>query len=558
MDASKYQKPFRMLKKDRKWPDRVIEKAPVWCSVDLRDGNQALEAPMTLNQKLELFQALVDIGFKEIEVGFPMASDTEFNFIRELIDKNLIPDDVTIQVLTQSRKNIIERTFEAVRGAKNAIIHLYNSTSVLQRKVVFKQSKEEIKKLAVEGAILLKQMADEDNSGTNYIFEYSPESFTQTEPEYALEVCNAVLDIWQPTPEKKAILNLPNTVELTTANVYADQIEYISDNIKYRDGVSISIHTHNDRGCAVAATELALMAGADRVEGTLFGNGERTGNADIVNIGLNLLISGIDPMLDLSDMDKLTKAFEDSTHMVLSKRHPYAGSLVYTAFSGSHQDAIRKGFEAMKDKNSEWAVPYLTIDPADVGRTYEAIIRINSQSGKGGVAYILEQNYGLFMPKQMHPHFSEIINKISDRRQGEISPEEIFKVFEDEYINIDSPIGLVKYSEISDGENVTLNVEFQKDGSDFMARGEGNGLLSALTSALLETFDLTFEIANYNEHSMEYGSKSRAITYIQIIDEGGKEHFGVGISSNISKSSIKALISAVNKMIPSKRSWVIH
>ena len=545
MNYQKYRPYPPMDMPNRKWPGRVIKHAPIWCSVDLRDGNQALEIPMSLEEKIEFFKFLVKTGFKEIEIGFPAASDTEFAFTRYLIDNDLIPDDVNIQALTQSRPHIIKKTFEALKGAKRAIVHLYNSTSTLQRDVVFHNSMEATIELAVSGAKLVQEYAKEQPE-TDFTFEYSPESFTGTEMPFAVEICNAVLDIWKPTAEKKVIINLPSTVEMATANVYADQIEYCCDNLKYRDNVIVSLHAHNDRGCAVAATELALMAGADRVEGTLFGNGERTGNTDVACVALNIFSQGIDPELDFSHIDDAVEMFEKSTRMYIPPRHPYAGSLVYTAFSGSHQDAIRKGMEAMKSHPERWEVPYLAIDPKDVGRSYDPIVRINSQSGKGGVAFILEQNFGLYLPKAMQQNLSYVITGISDRKHRDLTPDDIKGVFEAEYVDIREPIKLVYYKQATVDNVVQNRTQMLVNGSEVDIAGEGNGVIDAFCHALETEFDIKLEVVNYSEHSMEYGTKARAISYIQILING-EEYFGAGTSSDITKSSYRAIVSAVNK-----------
>ncbi|WP_341877927.1 2-isopropylmalate synthase [Defluviitalea saccharophila] len=549
MNYQKY-KPYPPVNlKNRRWPDNTITKAPIWCSVDLRDGNQALEIPMNLEQKLKLFHFLVKMGFKEIEVGFPAASETEFKFVRKLIEDNLIPEDVTIQVLTQAREHIIRRTFEALEGAKRAIVHLYNSTSVLQREVVFKKNKEEIKALAVEGTKIVKALADEREKGS-IILEYSPESFTGTELDYAIEVCEAVLDVWQPTPEHKAIINLPATVEMSTPNIYADQIEYFGDHIKGRDSILISIHAHNDRGTAVAATELAMLAGADRVEGTLFGNGERTGNADIITIGMNLFSQGIDPELDFSDANAIVNIFKETARMDVSPRHPYVGDLVYTAFSGSHQDAIKKGMDRYrKEKPQYWEVPYLPIDPMDIGRSYDPIIRINSQSGKGGVSYILENEFGFRLPRSMQQEFSVIITNESDSKQEELSPQMIYDTFIKEYINNNSPVSLKTFNITTVDDLITISALANIDGVETRISGEGNGPIDALCNSLRQYAPVNFRVVDYEEHSLEQGSNSRAVAYIKLQDENGNAYFGAGIHSNISTASIKALINAFNKMV---------
>lgn len=536
---------------NRTWPDKRIEKAPRWCSVDLRDGNQALETPMCLEKKLEMFKFLVEMGFKEIEIGFPAASDTEFEFTRALIEGGHIPDDVTVQVLTQSRVHIIEKTFEALLGAKNAVVHLYNSTSVLQREVVFKKSKEETIALAVFGAKLMESCAKK-HPQTNFTFEYSPESFTGTELDFAVQVCNAVIEVWQPTPERKVIINLPSTVELNTPNVYADQIEYMHNNLTERDSVVISLHAHNDRGTAVAATELALLAGAQRVEGTLFGNGERTGNADILTIAMNLYTHGIDPCLDFSDINKVIEMYESTTGMSVPPRHPYAGELVYTAFSGSHQDAIRKGMEAMKAHEDVWAVPYLPIDPKDVGRSYDPIIRINSQSGKGGVAFILEQHFGLYLPKAFQKEAGDMITGISDHLQRELTPEEIYEAFMKEFVDIKEPLGLNYYKAGTvdrDWDLIALEAEIMYRGETRLVSGESNGVIASFCKAAEPVVGFHIDIMDYRGHSMGDGTEARAISYIQVRRKDGKYFFGAGTSRNVTKASLRAVVSAVNKMI---------
>ncbi|MGN1317510.1 MAG: 2-isopropylmalate synthase [Lachnospirales bacterium] len=530
---------------ERKWPNNVITKAPIWCSVDLRDGNQALEKPMNLEQKIQFFKYLVKIGFKEIEVGFPAASDTEYLFCRTLIEQNLIPDDVTIQVLTQSREHIIKKTFEALKGVNKAVVHLYNSTSTLQRDVVFNKSKEEIIELAEFGAKLVKELAEE-NGKEHFLYEYSPESFSGTELDYAVDISNAVLDIWQPSEDNKVILNLPNTVEMATPNVYADQVEYVCNNIKYRENVIISVHPHNDRGCAVAASELGIMAGADRVEGTLFGNGERTGNADIMVIALNMFSQGIDPELDFTNINECISIYESSTGLAVHPRHPYAGDLVYTAFSGSHQDAIKKGMARMIDHPDRWEVPYLPIDPLDVGRNYDPIIRINSQSGKGGVAYILESNYGLHIPKTMQQDFGGIVTKKSVELDKELTPDEIYNLFLDTYY-VKEPLSVRFYTEHSTQDNVDLECDLFYKGEPLKLTGSGNGIVDAFCKILMDKFNITFDVVDYSQHSMEFGNKSRAITYVQVFDCHKKVYFGVGISANIAKSSIRAIVSAINQ-----------
>ena len=548
MNYQKYRPYPTMNMPNRKWPNKVITEAPIWCSVDLRDGKQALETPMSLEEKLAFFNFLVKIGFKQIEIGFPAASDTEYEFARTLIENDLIPDDVVVQVLTQSRPHIIKKTFQALKGAKKAIVHLYNSTSTLQRDVVFGNSMEQTTALAVAGAELLLEEAEKIPE-TEFFFEYSPESYTGTEMDYAIEICNAVIDVIQPTPEKKMIINLPSTVEMATPNVYADQIEYCGERLKRRDSVILSLHAHNDRGTAVAATELALMAGAQRVEGTLFGNGERTGNTDIMTVALNIFSQGMDPKLDFSHIDEAVAMYEKSTRMEVHPRHPYAGALVYTAFSGSHQDAIRKGMERMKEHPDHWEVPYLPIDPKDVGRTYAPIVRINSQSGKGGVAFVLEQNYGLYLPKAFQQDFSYVVTGYSDHKHKDVAPNVIREIFYENYVDLRTPISIESYREVSN-ENGGVAVEAQilDHGQAMTIYGKGNGVIDAFAHALEVALDMKFEIVDYREHSLEYGKKARAISYVQISDNQGHIAFGAGTSSNIIKSSLRAVVSAVNKI----------
>ncbi|MDH4200490.1 MAG: 2-isopropylmalate synthase [Spirochaetia bacterium] len=532
--------------KDRTWPDKKIVKPPVWCSVDLRDGNQALVLPMTIDEKLSFFQLLADIGFKEIEVGFPSASDTEFRFLRRLIDENLIPQDVTVQVLTQAREHLIGKTFEALMGAKRAIVHLYNSTSELQRRVVFRMDKEEIKQLAISGIQLVKSMAEK--TSTEILLEYSPESFSGTETEYALEVCNSVVEAWG--NRSKVILNLPATVEIYSPNIYADQIEWFCRNIKNRENVIISIHAHNDRGTAIAASEFALMAGGDRVEGTLFGNGERTGNVDIVTLALNMYAQGINPGLDFHNMDRIVSESERLTRIPVHVRHPYAGDLVYTAFSGSHQDAINKGISARKaSSNIFWEVPYLPVDPEDFGRNYEAVIRINSQSGKGGVAYILENIYGYSLPKKMHAELGPLVQEVADKYNIEVLPEKIFEIFTKEYLEIDFPFHLVDFQHSGvngKSHEIECKVEFEYRGKNNIVSGRGNGPIDACKSAVISTGLASFSIEHYSEHSLASGSDAQAVAYIQI-KSGDKNYFGAGKDSNIEIASIKAMFSALNR-----------
>lgn len=549
MNYQKYVKMYHPVKlENREWPDKEITKAPIWCSVDLRDGNQALYSPMTIEEKIEFFNYLVKLGFKEIEVGFPAASHTEFDFIRRLIDENLIPDDVTIQVLTQAREHIIKKTIEALKGAKNAIVHLYNSTSTLQRRVVFHKNKEEIKQLAVDGARLVSELVDKELDG-NIRYEYSPESFTCTEPEYAAEITNAVLDVLKPTPERKVIVNLPSTIEVATANVYADQIEYMCKHLNNRKNLIISLHAHNDRGTGVASTELALLAGADRVEGTLFGNGERTGNADIVTIALNMFAQGINPELNFDNIDEVIAMFEKFNKMTVHPRHPYGGEMAYVAFSGSHQDAIKKSFDLFEKEGSKtWANPYLTIDPSDIGRKYEPIL-INSQSGKGGVSYVMESKYGYTLPKAMLVEFAQVINDMSDAKHTVLENHEIHQAFKDMYVNITSPVELVSYN-LSQSEGATeLHASIKHNGKPLESQSRGNGPLDALCNALRKELDLDFEISDYTEHTLERSSASKAAAYIAVKAADGSSFWGAGVDSNINSASAYALISAVNRMI---------
>lgn len=533
---------------DRKWPDRTITQAPIWCSVDLRDGNQALINPMGAAKKLELFRTLVKIGFKEIEVGFPAASETDYSFIRELIEKDLIPDDVTVQVLVQSRKALIDRTFESLRGVKNAIVHLYNSTSELQRRVVFNASKEEIIRLAVDGAKHIRDQAH--GASENIRFQYSPESFTGTEIDFAVEICEAVCDVWQPTSENKTIINLPSTVELATPNVYADQIELFCRKFSARDKVLISLHTHNDRGTGIAASELGLMAGADRIEGTLFGNGERTGNLDIVTMALNMFTQGVDPKLDFSNIKEIRRVAEFCTELKVHERSPYAGDLVFTAFSGSHQDAIKKGFAAMKDSGSDaFEVPYLTIDPADIGRQYDPVIRVNSQSGKGGVAFLVEQELGFQLPRRLQVAFSQVIQKLTDESGREITSKEVADRFVQTYIQ--PPATLIYHSHTpvecqnSDEERYRFSVSFKDEKKDI--EGQGSGPLDAFVHAIRDSYSLSCDILDYHEHAMEAGSDSTAAAYILVRTPDGQELFGVGQHRSITKASLLGLVAAINR-----------
>lgn len=529
------------------WAEKdYVEKAPVWCSVDLRDGNQALVIPMNLQQKIEFFKLLTKIGFKEIEVGFPAASETEYTFIRTLIEENLIPDDVTIQVLTQAREHIIKKTFEAVKGAKNVIIHVYNSTSLAQREQVFKKSKEEILEIAVKGAQLLKDLTEQ--AGENYRFEYSPESFTGTEPEYALEVCNAVLDVWKPQSDRKAIINLPVTVQHSMPHVYASQVEYICKNIKYRENVVISLHPHNDRGCGVADAEMGLLAGADRIEGTLFGNGERTGNADIVTIALNMYAQGVCPELDFSDMTEICEKYEGFTGMKINERSPYSGELVFAAFSGSHQDAIAKGMHWQEEKQPEhWTVPYLPIDPSDLGRNYDAdVIRINSQSGKGGVGYILETKFGLNLPPKMREAMGYTAKAVSDHRQKELLPEEIFELFKKTFENTSSPL-TVEETHFEKSENgVVAEIKSSFNQKPISVKASGNGSLNAVSNALKKAYGFQYEVVTYQEHALEKSSHARAIAYVGIQKPDGALAWGAGVHEDIIHASIDALVAAIN------------
>jgi len=534
---------------DRKWPDRVIDKAPIWCSVDLRDGNQALAIPMGVEQKVELFKTLVAIGFKEIEVGFPSASDTEFAFLRRLVSDKLIPEDVSVQVLVQCREHLIRRTFESLEGVRRAVVHIYNSTNPLQRKVVFGADKDEIREIAVEGARLVKELAP-TLPETEVVLQYSPESFSDTELEFSLEVCEAVADVWQPTPEKKMILNLPATVELSTPNVHADQIEWFCRRFSRRESVIVSLHTHNDRGTGVAATELGLMAGADRVEGTLFGNGERTGNLDVVIVALNMLSQGVDPMLDFSNLNEIREVYERVTRLEVPQRSPYGGDLVFTAFSGSHQDAIKKGFAHLpEDEEARWRVPYLTIDPQDLGRSYRAIIRINSQSGKGGVAYVMEKEYGFSLPKEMHKELGKAVNALADSSGEEISPEGVYACFQAEYLQLLEPLELLEYSsrQVDDDTFEGASIVRHK-GEEVKLRGWGNGPIAAFVDSLAQIGYGGYELLFYTQHSLGKGANSRAVSYIQLKDPEGDQRFGAGIDTNISLASIRGVVSALNRL----------
>ena len=548
MTPSKYKRQYYMPPvKCMKWAEKeYVDKAPIWCSVDLRDGNQALVIPMSLEQKVEFFKLLVKIGFKESEVGFPAASETEYEFLRTLIEQNLIPEDVTIQVLTQAREHIIRKTFEAVKGAPKAIVHVYNSTSVSQREQVFKKSKEEILKIAVDGAALLKKLADETEG--NFQFEYSPESFTGTEPEYALEVCNAVLDVWQPTEDNKAIINLPVTVEHSMPHVYASQVEYMCDNLKYRENVIVSLHPHNDRGCGVADSEMGLLAGADRIEGTLFGNGERTGNVDIVTLGMNMYSQGVDPKIDFSDMPHICEVYEKCTGMQIYERSPYSGALVFAAFSGSHQDAIAKGMHWRENGDLEhWTVPYLPIDPTDVGRNYDAdVIRINSQSGKGGVGYILETKFGLNLPPKMREAMGYAAKAVSDHKHKELHPDEIFSLFKSTFENVVEPYSINEvHFQQKDGGIVT-QVTSTFRGKTIVTEATGNGRLDAVSNALKKAYELKYTLETYQEHALERSSTSKAIAYVGIRKPDGTLAWGAGVDPDIIRASIDALVTAIN------------
>ena len=559
--ASKQYIPFQPLQwPNRQWPNKTITKAPIWCSVDLRDGNQALVTPMQLEEKLLMFKTLVDIGFKEIEVGFPSASETEYEILRTLIEGHHIPDDVTIQVLVQARPELIKKTFEAVKGAKNVIVHFYNSTSTLQRKVVFKEDMPGIIKIAVEGAKLIRQLTEEEiaSSGMNIRYEYSPESFTGTEIDFAIEICESVMETLGATNENPIILNLPSTVEMSTPNTYADQIEYFCRHISNRDACIISLHPHNDRGEGVAATELALMAGADRVEGTLFGNGERTGNVDIVTLALNMWTQGVDPKLDFHDINKIKEVYERTTKMKVPPRQPYAGELVFTAFSGSHQDAINKGKTYMEETNSDyWEVPYLPIDPADVGREYEPVIRINSQSGKGGAAFILSADYGIKMPKAMQVEFGAVVKHACDAKGKELKPDEVFDLFQKEYRNVVGPYRIMNhktFEEKEEGEYLT-RVHFEgeikvKDGSLVKIDGAGSGPIEAFFNALDQIGIKGYQFVDYSEHAISVGEDSKAISYIHLKNPQGKDVFGIGVSHNIGYASLKGIICAINRDQP--------
>ncbi|EKQ57018.1 MULTISPECIES: 2-isopropylmalate synthase [unclassified Clostridium] len=552
LNYKKYKR-FETIKlKGRTWPDNEITKAPIWCSVDLRDGNQALINPMTVEEKVEFFNLLVKLGFKEIEVGFPSSSQIEYDFLRKLVDENHIPDDVVVQVLTQARPHLIKRTFEALKDVKQAIVHIYNSTSVLQRDVVFNMSKEEIKEIAIEGTKLVKKYSESFDG--KIFLEYSPESFTGTEVEYALEICDAVLDTWGAAKDNKVIVNLPSTVQMDTPNVYADQIEWMCRNFKDRERVIVSVHPHNDRGTGVADAELAMLAGADRVEGTLFGNGERTGNVDILTIAYNMFSHGVNPELNLENVNEIIEVYERCVKIPVHVRHPYAGNLVFTAFSGSHQDAINKGMKKYQERHDNiWQVPYLPIDPSDLGREYEALVRINSQSGKGGIAFVMDHCYGFKIPKVMQKEFADVIQRISEGK-GEVSPSEVMEAFEREYLNLETPFKLVKctISDISedDGEEDTkVNVTIVYNGISKELEGIGNGPIDAFKNSLAESSLINVKIIDYTEHALSTGSEAKAAAYVYMErNDIDKKTFGVGVDSNITRASIKSMISAINRL----------
>ncbi len=546
---SKYSSFEKINLKNRSWPTNQIKNAPIWCSVDLRDGNQALIEPMGIEKKLRFFSMLIELGFKEIEIGFPSASETEFNFVRKLIDDNLIPSDVKIQVLSQAREHLIKRTFEATEGAKNVIFHLYNSTSTLQREVVFKKDKAGITKIATEGAQLVQKLSEDFNK-TDWHFQYSPESFTGTELDYAAEVCNEVNNIWHKGNKNKTIINLPATVELSTPNIYADQIQWMNENLKSRDKIILSLHPHNDRGTAVAAAELGLMAGADRIEGTLFGNGERTGNVDIVTLSLNLFTQGIDPQLDFSDINRTMREVEYCNQLPVHPRHPYAGDLVFTAFSGSHQDAIKKGFDEMRNSNdSKWRVPYLPIDPEDVGRTYEAVIRINSQSGKGGISYILEQDYGVTLPRRMQIDFSQVIQKKADETGKELDSKEIWQSFENYYLkNNAKKISYNSHEIQSSKEKDVIKLSLLENNKEIQIKGTGNGPIDAFINALNDHLSSDFKVSDYHQHSISSGSDASAAAYIEIQNKNSSD-WGAGIDQNTTVASYKAILNCINKIL---------
>ena len=551
MNYKRYQRVPVMNYPEREWPNKEIEKAPIWCSVDLRDGNQALVEPMVVEEKIEMFNMLVQMGFKEIEIGFPAASQIEFDFLRQLVERRLIPDDVTVQVLTQCRDHLLKRTFESIQGIPKAVVHIYNSTSTLQRDVVFHMDREEIKQIAIDGVDMVKKyMKDYDGK---VILEYSPESFTGTEMDYALDICNAVQRAWGPTPDNKMIINLPSTVEMTTPNVFADQIEWMSKHLENRESIVLSVHPHNDRGTGVAAAELAMLAGADRVEGTLFGNGERTGNVDILTIAYNMFSQGINPELEIGDIKKIAEVYERCTKMHIDPRHPYAGKLAFTAFSGSHQDAINKGMHALMERKSEiWQVPYLPIDPSDIGREYEPVVRINSQSGKGGVAFVMDSFFGFKLPRGMHKEFADVIQKIAEK-QGEVAPEQIMEEFRIEYLDRKEPYHFrkCKITDFESGDQFTTVavVTYSDHGETKQFEGVGNGPIDAVKRGLEEELGISIKVLDYSEHALTSGSGAQAASYIHLMDQKtGKVTYGVGISSNITRASLRGIFSAVNRL----------
>ena len=551
MNYKRYQRVPVMNYPEREWPNKEIQKAPIWCSVDLRDGNQALVEPMVVEEKIEMFNMLVQMGFKEIEIGFPAASQIEFDFLRQLVERRLIPDDVTVQVLTQCRDHLLKRTFESIQGIPKAVVHIYNSTSTLQRDVVFHMDREEIKQIAIDGVDMVKKyMKDYDGK---VILEYSPESFTGTEMDYALDICNAVQRAWGPTPDNKMIINLPSTVEMTTPNVFADQIEWMSKHLENRKSIILSVHPHNDRGTGVAAAELAMLAGADRVEGTLFGNGERTGNVDILTIAYNMFSQGINPELEIGDIKKIAEVYERCTKMHIDPRHPYAGKLVFTAFSGSHQDAINKGMHALMERKSEiWQVPYLPIDPSDIGREYEPVVRINSQSGKGGVAFVMDSFFGFKLPRGMHKEFADVIQKIAEK-QGEVAPEQIMEEFRIEYLDRKEPYHFrkCKTTDFESGDQFTTVavVTYSNHGETKQFEGVGNGPIDAVKRGLEEELGISIKVLDYSEHALTSGSGAQAASYIHLMDQKtGKVTYGVGISSNITRASLRGIFSAVNRL----------
>ena len=561
LNYEKYQKNPVVHYPERRWPDKEITKAPIWCSVDLRDGNQALIDPMVVDEKIEMFQYLIKLGFKEIEIGFPAASQIEYDFLRQLVDRKLIPDDVVVQVLTQCREELIDRTFEAIEGCKQAIVHIYNSTSTLQRDVVFHMDKEHITQIAVEGTEMVKKRAA--SFPGKIILEYSPESFTGTELDYALEICNAVQRTWGPTPENPMIINLPSTVEMNTPNVYADQIEWMIRHLENRESIVVSVHPHNDRGTGVASAELAMLAGADRVEGTLFGNGERTGNVDILNLAYNMFSQGVNPNLNLEHINEIIEIYERCCKLPIHPRHPYAGKLVFTAFSGSHQDAINKGVHAMKERGSKiWQVPYLPIDPADIGREYEPIVRINSQSGKGGVAFIMDTYFGFKLPKAMHREFANVIQAISEK-QGEVAPEQIMEAFRAEYLEKNEPIHFRKLrmddlsGEVKTEFDTRVTVVYTDHGEEKFFEAVGNGPIDAVKRGIAQALNIDIKILDYEEHALQSGSNSQAAAYIHLLDANtGKVTYGVGVSSNITRASVRAIFSAINRLGLGERSRV--